>query len=51
MTEKKKRELILEMVDHIMESYQTPDFTEFVTCTGGDIVTYRVYNDGKVVCK
>lgn len=37
--------------DYSLESYRTPQFWEIVTSTGGDIVTYRVYDNGEVYCK
>ena len=29
--------------DYILETREAPDFTEFVTSTGGDVDRYRVY--------
>ena len=38
----------LEHLDYILETIPTPDFVEIVGRVGGDVVTYRVYNDGSV---
>lgn len=38
----------LERLDYIMEIYPTADFVEIVGSVGGDIVTYRVYDDGSM---
>lgn len=43
---------ILERVDRIIEVINTPDFYQFLTDTGGDIETYRVYKkDGRIGLK
>ncbi len=36
----------LERLEYILETIPAPDFVEVVGCIGGDIVTYRVYDDG-----
>lgn len=36
----------LESMDYILETIPTPDFVEIVGCMGGDIITYRVYDNG-----
>ena len=41
----------LEHLDYILETILTPDFVEIVGRVGGDIVTYRVYDDGSVYGK
>ena len=38
----------LEHLDYILETIPAPDFVEIVGCVGGDVITYRVYNDGSV---
>lgn len=42
---------VLEHLDYIMEIVPTPDFVEIVGRVGGDVVTYRVYDDGSVYGK
>lgn len=41
---RKAQDKALEHLDYILETIPTPDFVEIV----GDVVTYRVYNDGSV---
>jgi hypothetical protein len=36
----------LESMDYILETIPTPDFVEIVGRIGGDIITYRVYDNG-----
>ena len=36
----------LESLDYILETIPTPDFVEIVGRMGGDIITYRVYDNG-----
>ena len=36
----------LESMDYILETIPTPDFVEIVGRKGGDIITYRVYDNG-----
>lgn len=38
----------LESLDYILETYPSLDFVEIVGRSGGDTVTYRVYDDGSV---
>ena len=45
---KKAQDKALERLDYILETIPTPDFVEIVGRVGGDVVTYRVYNDGSV---
>lgn len=45
---RKAQDKALERLDYILETVPTPDFVEIVGCVGGDVVTYRVYNDGSV---
>ena len=44
----KAQDRALERLDYIMETYPTADFVEIVGSVGGDIVTYRVYDDGSM---
>lgn len=40
--------IVLERVDYVIDHYVAPDFCEFVCSIGGDIIKYRVYDDGTV---
>ena len=44
------QELIFEQtpVDWIMDYRVAPDFVEIVGSAGGDVLVYRVYNDGSI---
>lgn len=42
----KAQDRALESLDYVMECHETPDFVEVTGRVGGDVVTYRVYNDG-----
>lgn len=44
----KAQEKVRERLDYILETVPTLDFVEIVGRIGGDVVTYRVYNDGSV---
>lgn len=50
ITMQKATDMILERVDRIIEVINTPDFYQFLTSTGGDIETYRVYKKTGMVC-
>lgn len=45
---RKAQDKVLEHLDYILETTHTLDFVEIVGRVGGDVVTYRVYNDGSV---
>ena len=45
---KKAMELALERLDYIMDYHMSPDFVEVTGRVGGDVVTYRIYDDGSV---
>ena len=45
---RKAQDKALEHLDYILETTPTLDFVEIVGRVGGDVVTYRVYNDGSV---
>lgn len=45
---RKAQDKVLEYLDYILETVPTPDFVEIVGRVGGDVVTYRVHNDGSV---
>lgn len=40
--------IVLERVDYVIDHYVAPDFCEFVCSIGGDVIKYRVYDDGTV---
>ena len=42
---------VMEHLDYILETIPTPDFVEIAGRVGGDIVTYRVYDDGSMYGK
>lgn len=45
---RKAQDKALERLDYILETVPASDFVEIVGRVGGDVVTYRVYNDGSV---
>ena len=45
---KKAMELALERLDYIMDYYTALDFVEVTGRTGGDVITYRIYDDGSI---
>lgn len=45
---RKAQDKVMEHLDYILETVSTPDFVEIVGRVGGDVVTYRVYDDGSV---
>lgn len=48
---KKAQDMVLERLDYILETVPAPDFVEIAGRVGGDVVTYRVYNDGSIYGK
>ena len=38
----------LERLDYVMDYYETPDFVEVTGRMGGDVITYRVFDDGRM---
>lgn len=42
------QEKALEYLDYIMECSESPDFVEVTGRVGGDVVTYRIYDDGSM---
>lgn len=53
MTIEQAEKLIYENtpIEYIYRMTQTKDFIEFVGDAGGDTLTYRVYNNGKIYAK
>ena len=45
---KKAMELALERLDYIMDYHTAPDFVEVTGKMGGDVITYRIYDDGYI---
>ena len=35
-------------IEYVLETYEARDFVEVVGRAGGDTLTYRVYDDGRV---
>lgn len=50
MTLKEARNILFDNtpIEIIISSTQTKDYVQFVGEVGGDVLTYRVYNDGRV---
>lgn len=50
---KKAQDILLNErgVDYIMDCYSTPSFVQCVCSIGGDIITFRVHDDGTVTEK
>ena len=45
---KKALDIALERLDYIMDYYTAPDFIEVTGRMGGDVIIYRIYDDGSV---
>lgn len=45
---KKAMELVLERLDYIIDYRTAPNFAEVTGKIGGDVITYRIYNDGSI---
>ena len=45
---KKAMDIALERLDYIVDYEVTIDFVEIVGKMGGDVITYRIYDDGAV---
>lgn len=50
ITIKEATKIVLEntCIEIIDDIFQTPDYVEFRGTCGGDVLKFRVYNDGKV---
>ena len=44
----KAEEIDLAGMDYILETVPTSDYVRIIGSTGGDICTYRIYDDGSV---
>lgn len=51
MTKMEKTDMILDMVEIILDMHDGPGFTEYLCETGGDVVKYRVYDDGLITAR
>lgn len=45
---KKAMDIALERLDYIIDYEVTTDFVEIIGRMGGDVITYRIYDDGAV---
>ena len=45
---KKAMDIALERLEYIIDHRTAPDFVEVTGKIGGDVVTYRIYNDGSM---
>ena len=50
MTVKKAKEILFAQtpVDKILDTYKDKNFVKFTTKCGGDVVVYRIYNNGTI---
>jgi hypothetical protein len=50
MTIKKAKAILFDKtpIEVIISSTQTKDYIQFVGKVGGDVLTYRIYNDGRI---
>ena len=44
----KAQDRVLDSLDYVMEVHETPDYVEVIGKTGGDVLTFRVMDDGTV---
>ena len=45
---KKAMDIALERLDYIIDYEVTTDFVEIIGKKGGDVITYRIYDDGAI---
>lgn len=45
---KKAMDIALEQLEYIIDYEVTTDFVEIIGKMGGDVITYRIYDDGTV---
>ena len=50
-TVNRAQERALENLDYVMECQEAPDFVEVTGSIGGDVVTYRVYDNGDMYAR
>ena len=41
-------DITLERLEYIMDYHTAPDFIDVTGTIGGDVITYRIYDDGSV---
>ena len=41
-------DIALERLDYVVDYYIAPDFVEVTGKMGGDVITYRIYDDASV---
>jgi hypothetical protein len=44
----KAQDRALEHLDYVMNCRTAPDFVEVTGYMGGDVITYRIYDDGRM---
>jgi hypothetical protein len=44
----KAQDRALESLDYVLDCQAAPDFVEVTGRMGGDIITYRIYDDGRM---
>ena len=45
------QEKVLDNLDYVMECHEAPDFVEVTGSMGGDVITYRVYDNGDIYAR
>lgn len=45
---KKVMDIALKRLDYVMDYHTAPDFVEVTGKMGGDVITYRIYDEGSV---
>ena len=45
---KRALDIAVERLDYVIDYNATPDFVEVTGKMGGDVITYRIYDDGSV---
>jgi hypothetical protein len=45
---RKAQDRALESLDYVIDYRATPDFVEVTGYMGGDVITYRIYDDGRM---
>jgi hypothetical protein len=44
----KAQDKALESLEYVIDCREAPDFVEVTGYMGGDVITYRVYDDGRM---
>jgi hypothetical protein len=44
----KAKDKALESLDYIIDYFEMPDFVDVTGRMGGDTITYRIYDDGRI---